>query len=213
MTTAEQPLVEPMTEPVEPEISRQDPIDLLIVLEEASEVPIRPEYIEGMAVVPPQPNSGHNRGVSELYFQLRSAGFEFAGFGNGYRGGRKGEETRTLVIPDFYVERRLPTEVDEAYRKAHKGWYPIDLLALVGEITSTNHAIDTGPKYRTYAAAGVPVYVLVNRDEGKAYAFSDPETDEERPDKAHYATKVEVKLGNKLPLPEPYPTLDTSVVG
>lgn len=211
MTTAEQPLVEPMSEPTEPEIPWQDPSDLLIAIEGASEVPIRPEFIEGMVVVPPRPDDGHNQGASELYFQLRSAGCELAGFGNGFRNGRTGERTRDLLIPDFYVRRRRPTEVDEAYRKTNQGWYPIDLLALVGEITSSNHEIDTGPKYRTYAAAGVPVYVLINREDGKAYAFSEPETGE-HPDKAHYATKVEVKLGHKLPLPEPYPALDTSVV-
>ncbi|MGP4113176.1 Uma2 family endonuclease [Streptomyces sp. 4N509B] len=205
MTTAEQPLVEPMTESKSPQ---RDPIDLLIAIEEAWEEPIRPECIEGMVVVPPQPDDDHNQGAAELYFQLRSAGITLAGLGNGYRSGRRGERTRNLVVPDFYVQRRKPTDIDEAYRAAHQGWYPIDMLALVGEITSTNHEIDTGPKYRTYAAAGVPVYVLVNREDGHAYAHTDPVPDETR-----YRTTTTVKLGEKLPLPEPYPALDTSVVG
>jgi Uma2 family endonuclease len=192
---------------VEPRISWQDPIDFLIAIEEASEVPIRPEYIEGMAVVPPRPDNGHNQGATALGFQLHSAGIELAGFGNGYRRGRKGEETRALVIPDFYVKRRKLTEVDEAYYKAHKGWYPIELLALVGEVTSTSHEIDSGPKYRTYAETEVPVYVLIHRQEGKAFAFTDP-----IPEEMRYRTTTEVKLGEPFPLPEPYPTLDTSVV-
>ncbi|MFH8789779.1 hypothetical protein [Streptomyces roseoverticillatus] len=29
--------------------------------------------------------------------------------------------TVSLAIPDFYILRRKPTELDEAYRKAHKG--------------------------------------------------------------------------------------------
>jgi Uma2 family endonuclease len=207
MTTAEQPLVEPMTEPAEHEISRQDPIELVKVFEEVSEAPIRPQCIEGTVVVPPQPDNGHNRGAFKLGVQLHSAGFELAGVGNGYRSGRKGEETRDLVVPDFYVMRREPTEVDEAYRKAHDGWYPIDLLALVGEITSTNHETDSGPKYRAYARSGVPVYVLIHRQEDKAFAFTDP-----FPEELRYRTTTEVKLGEPLPLPEHYPTLDTSVV-
>ncbi|MEU7582221.1 Uma2 family endonuclease [Streptomyces sp. NPDC041068] len=197
---------DPITEPSMPQ--QQDPIDLLIAFEEASEVPIRPEYFEGMGIVPPQPDDEHNHEAAELYFQLRSAGFRLAGFGNGYRIGPKKGRTTALVVPDFYVRRRRPSELDESYRKAHKGWYSIELLALVGEITSSNHETDTGPKYRTYAAAGVPVYVLLHRQQGKAFAYSDPVQGED-PAKAHYATKVEVELGHPLPLPAPYPKLDT----
>ncbi|GAA1920493.1 hypothetical protein GCM10009716_31370 [Streptomyces sodiiphilus] len=196
---------DPVTEPM-----AQDPVDLLIAFEEAADTPIRPEFIEGMVVVAPQPGNLHNHGASELYFQLRSAGFRHAGFGNGYRIGLKDERTRTLVVPDFYVQLRTPTEVDEAYRRVHKGWYPIELLALAGEITSTNHEIDSGPKYRSYAGAGVPVYVLIHRAEGVACAFSDP-VPEGGPSGAHYATRTEVELGRPLPLPAPYPALDTSV--
>ncbi|RLU83987.1 hypothetical protein CTZ27_27870 [Streptomyces griseocarneus] len=198
---------DPVTQPVnEP----QDPIDLLIAIEEASEVPIRPEYFEGMAIVPPQPDNHHNDAAGELYHQLRSAGFRNAGIGNGFRLGKKGEPTRALAIPDFYVMRRRPTDMDEAYRKAHKGWYSIDLIHLIGEVTSSNHETDTGPKYRSYAAAEVPVYVLVNRHDGKVYAYSDPAPDTEDPGKSHYRTKATTELGGKLQLPDPYPVLDTS---
>lgn len=48
---------EPFLEPV---MTQQDPIDLLIAIEEASQAPIRPEYIEGIATVSPQPNENHN---------------------------------------------------------------------------------------------------------------------------------------------------------
>ncbi|MBO8195305.1 Uma2 family endonuclease [Streptomyces oryzae] len=197
---------EPVMEPVK---KAMDPVDQLIAFEEASDKPIRPQYIEGMVIVPPQPDDEHNHLGAELYFQLRSAGFHLAGFGNGYRMGAKAEETRALLIPDFYVRRRRPSDIDEAYRKAHKGWYPVEMLALAGEVTSSNHETDSGPKYRTYAAAGVPVYVLIHRKEGKAYAFSDPVSHE---DEARYKTTSEVKLRDPLPLPSPYPALDTSAL-
>ncbi|MEV7088982.1 hypothetical protein AB0O07_24365 [Streptomyces sp. NPDC093085] len=58
---------------------------------------------------------------------------------------------------------------------------------------------------------GIPVYVLIHRQEGKAYAFSEPVPGDD-PATAHYATKVEVELGRSLPLPTPYPSLDTSVL-
>ncbi|MGW1722945.1 Uma2 family endonuclease [Streptomyces sp. NPDC002306] len=199
-----EPVVEPVMEP------KQDPVDLLIAIEEASQAPTRPEYVEGMAVVPPQPNDNHNDGAGELYFQFRTAGIRLAGFNNGYRAAHKDGNTMALVIPDFYVRRRRPSELDEAYSKAHKGWYPIDLLALVGEVTSTNHEMDTGPKLRVYAAAGVPVHVLIDRHSGTAHCHTAPVLPGDDPPEAYYGQDTKVDLGEPLLLPAPYPTLDTA---
>ncbi|MEU2869051.1 Uma2 family endonuclease [Streptomyces olivoreticuli] len=197
------PITEPVNEP-------QDPIDQLIAVEEALDVPVRPEYFEGMVVVPPQPDYNHSDGTMELCVQLRAAGVRLAGAGMGFRVGLKDSFTRALAIPDFYVLRRKPTEVDEAYRRAYKGWYSIELLALVGEVTSTNHETDTGPKYRSYASAGVPIYVIVNRQEAKIYVHSDPAPDTDIPAKSHYRTSTITELGGKVRLPDPYPVLDTA---
>ncbi|EST39516.1 hypothetical protein N566_01530 [Streptomycetaceae bacterium MP113-05] len=197
---------DPVTEIME---DAPDPIDQLSALEEAYGEPVRAQYVERGAFLPPQPDDQHMDAALEFCIQLRTAGFPLAGMGIGLRCGVKYERTQALLIPDFYVKHRRPTDLDEAYRRTHKGWYSIDLLALVGEVTSTNHETDTGPKYRTYAAAGVPVYVLLHRREGKAYAFSDPVSDPERGE-PHYATKTEVEIGRPLPLPEPYPGLETA---
>jgi hypothetical protein len=197
---------EPITEPV---MTQQDPIDLLIAIEEASQAPIRPEYVEGMAIVPPQPNHKHNHGAFELAFQFRSAG-HLVGMGNGYRAAHKDGTTMSLLIPDFYVLRREPTELDDSYLKAHKGWYPIDMIALVGEVTSTNHETDTGPKLRTYAAAGVPVYVLINRIAKTAHCYTDPVLPGDDPTEAYYDSEIKVDLGDPLALPAPYPILETA---
>ncbi|MGI5349053.1 Uma2 family endonuclease [Streptomyces sp. CA-250714] len=198
---------EPVTEPVK----AMDPIDLLIAVEDASDEAIRPEYIEGMVVVPPHPDYQHNDVALSLVIQLREAGFRHTGVCTGFRAAQ-GSTTWSLVVPDFFVLHRRPSDLDEAYRKAHRGWYSADLLALVGEVTSSNHEVDSGPKYRTYAAAGVPVYVLIHRKEGKAYAFSDPVSHEGDDREASYKTKCEVELGLPLPLPAPYPALDTSAL-
>ncbi|MCX5090303.1 Uma2 family endonuclease [Streptomyces sp. NBC_00365] len=198
---------EPITEPV---MTQQDPIDLLIAIEEASQTPIRPEYVEGMAIVPPAPNDNHNDGTGELFFQFRVAGHRLVGMGNGYRAARKDGTTMSLLIPDFYVRRRKPSELDESYLKAHRGWYPIDMIALVGEVTSTNHETDTGPKLRTYAAAGVPVYVLINRNAKTAHCYTDPVLPGDDPTEAYYDSEIKVDLGDPLPLPAPYPILETA---
>ncbi|MGI5454886.1 Uma2 family endonuclease [Streptomyces sp. CA-249302] len=198
---------EPIMEPVMPQV---DPIDLLRTIEEASPMPIRPEYVEGTVVVPPQPNDNHNDGAFELSFQFRAAGFRLVGMGNGYRAANKDGGTLGLVVPDFYVRRRKASELDESYRKANKGWYPVDMIALVGEVTSSNHWADTGPKLRTYAAAGIPVYVLIDRHSKTAHCYTDPVLPGEDPTEAYYDTDTKVDLGAPLPLPAPYPTLDTA---
>jgi Uma2 family endonuclease len=185
------------------------PADLLRAVEEASPVPIRPEYVERLILVPPPPDRQHNKSAYELSFQLRTAGFELTGINDGFRVARGNGKTVGLLIPDFYVLHREATELDERYRAAHKGWYPIDMVALAGEVTSTNHEVDTGSKARTYATGGVSVYVVIHREEGQAYAYSDPFSDPENPAKSHYRTVTSTELGGKLQLPEPYTALDT----
>ncbi|MFJ6560798.1 Uma2 family endonuclease [Streptomyces sp. NPDC091412] len=198
---------EPIMEPV---MTQVDPIDLLNAIEKASPMPIRPEYIEGTVIVPPQPNDHHNDGAFTLAVQFFNAGFELAGMGNGCRAANRDGGTMALLIPDFYVRRRKASELDESYRKTHKGWYPVDMIALVGEVTSSNHWTDTGPKLRTYAAAGVSVYVLVNRETRTAHCYTTPVLPDEDPTKAYYDGEAKVDLGDPLPLPAPYPTLDTA---
>jgi Uma2 family endonuclease len=198
---------EPIMEPV---MTQVDPIDLLSTIEEASQVPIRPEYVEGTVIVPPQPNDNHNHGAFELCYQLRAAGIDLVGMGNGYRAAHKDGSTLALLIPDFYVRRRKASELDESYRRAHKGWYPMAMLALVGEVTSSNHWADTSPKLRAYAAAGVPTYVLINRDTATAHCYTGPVLPGEDPTKAYYSDDDKVDLGRFLPLPSPYPALDTA---
>ena len=199
------------TEPLlEPDISQVDPIDLLIAFEEATPMPIRPEYVEGTAIVPPPPSNKHSDGAVKCALQLHLAGFELAGKGMGFRSAHQDGSTMTLIIPDFYILRREPTDLDESHRSAHKGWYPIDMIALVGEVTSTNHETDTGPKLRTYAAAGVPAYVLINRNTGTAHCYTDPTLPGDDPTKAYYGNESKVHLGEPLPLPDAYPVLDTA---
>ncbi|MET8448330.1 Uma2 family endonuclease [Streptomyces sp. NPDC005209] len=199
---------EPIMELVMPQV---DPIDLLNMFEEAaSPMPIRAEYIEETGYLPPQPEHQHNAGAVKLIVQFHLAGLDTAGMNDGFRVPHPDGRTMALVVPDFYVRRRNPTELDESYRKTHRGWCPIDMLSLVGEVTCTNHEIDTGPKFRTYAAAGVPVYVLIDRHAKTAHCYTDPVLPGDDPTGAYYDTDNKVDLGDPLALPAPYPTLDTA---
>ncbi|MEU5711973.1 Uma2 family endonuclease [Streptomyces flaveolus] len=198
--------------PGEPDLmARMEPVQLLAAYEAVSPVPVRAEFIEGRAYLPlAPPGDGHGDTVLELCFQLRSAAVPHVGTGNGFRFAAPADGTTALIIPDLHVMRRKPTGADEAHFAAHPGWYPIDMLALVGEVTSTNHETDTGPKLRTYAAAGVPVYVIIDRHSGTAHCYTDPVLPGDDPTEAYYATDTKVDLGEPLPLPAPYPTLDTA---
>ncbi|MCN9239416.1 Uma2 family endonuclease [Streptomyces sp. RY43-2] len=188
-----------------------EPTELLIAFEEAaSPTPIRPEYIEGTAIVPQPPSDNHSDTAFRAAVTLHLAGFELAGAGMGFRAAHQNGNTMALLVPDFYVLRREPTDLDESYRRTHKGWYPIDMIALVGEVTSTNHETDTGPKLRAYAAAGVPVYALINRNAATAHCFTDPTLPGDDPTKAYYGNESKVHLGEPLTLPSPYPALSTS---
>ncbi|WP_150136414.1 Uma2 family endonuclease [Streptomyces hyaluromycini] len=198
--------------PAEPDLlARMEPVRLLAAYEAASPMPVRPEFLEGRACVPQSPpDHGHNSTVMTLLVQFRSAGVRHAGTGNGYRFADSTGETTALLIPDLYVKHRKPTGSDESHYLRYPGWYPGDLLALVGEVTSTNHETDTGPKFRTYAAAGIPVYVLIDRHTKSAHCYTDPVLPGDDPTEAYYKTDEKVNLGDPLPLPAPYPALDTA---
>ncbi|MFF4207791.1 hypothetical protein ACFYZE_00165 [Streptomyces sp. NPDC001796] len=91
---------EPLMEPVMPQV---DPIDLLSAFEEASPMPIRPEYVEGTVVVPPQPDYNHSRSAVGLTVQFHVAGFELAGMGMGFRAADKdGSAGEPLPLPAPY---------------------------------------------------------------------------------------------------------------
>ncbi|MFD0686159.1 Uma2 family endonuclease [Actinomadura fibrosa] len=55
---------------------------------------------------------------------------------------------------------------------------------------------DRGPKRRGYAAADIPLYLLIDRLDGKATIFSEPRGDE-------YTYSVSVVLGEDLAIPAP----------
>ncbi|RKN46801.1 Uma2 family endonuclease [Streptomyces hoynatensis] len=198
---AAEPMSEPKNRPTD-----LDPVELLAAYEAAAPAPLRHEYYEGALLVTPYPDRPHNRAIRLLVGQFEAAGFDHVGFGEGFRFPPREKLKASLAVPDFNVLHREPTDLDEQFRRANGGWYSSELLALVGEVTSTNHEFDTGPKFRTYAASGVPVYVVIHRQEGKAYAYREPV-----PGEARYEAVEEVKLGDMLPLPAPYPSLDTSV--
>ncbi|MER6494427.1 MULTISPECIES: Uma2 family endonuclease [Streptomyces] len=155
------------------------------------------EFINGKVQVKPVPDGNH----SEIYMWLL--------------------ERCMQLRPDLrlHPERGLKTE---AYRRGRaradgvlvpkgslKGqgeWSEADGVLMAVEITS--HDSDTNRRDRVekpdgYAAAGIPVYLLIDRDERAVVVFNQPED-------GRYRHEEKLPFGATVELPEPVSiTLDT----
>ncbi|MEU1944432.1 Uma2 family endonuclease [Streptomyces sp. NPDC059474] len=157
----------------------------------------RVELIEGEIHVVPPANGEHEEIVSEVTGQVRDHRKDLGRYtGVGLR--VPDASPTGKVVPDFVI--------------APKGSFGDSLeyhdpgaVMLVGEVTSHSTADnDRGPKLRGYAAAGIPFYLLIDRERKQAVLHSLPAG-------KRYTRKVEVDISQPLSLPEPLGfDLDTS---
>ena len=76
-------------------------------------------------------------------------------------------------------------------------------VAMVVEVTSSSPDHDRNGKRGGYAAAKVPLYLLVDRQKGQVTLFSDPVRND-------YATQTQAPFGGSIKLPPPFSfTLET----
>jgi Uma2 family endonuclease len=158
----------------------------------------RAELIEGEIVVTPPPDGDHEDYIGLIVNQvIRRSRTDMQFSGN--KGLKLEGSPKDHVIPDGTfapMERRL-------YRGAEP-WMPSDGVAMVLEVTSTRPAADRETKRRCYARAGIPLYLLVDRDASSITLFSDPE-------KEDYRQLCTLPIGKPLPLPAPFSfDLDTA---
>lgn len=111
-----------------------------------------------------------------------------------------------LYVPDLVV---MPTELIAAVPPGRS--QPVDAseALLVAEVTSRDNARDDRTKkYRAYARAQVPMYLLIDRYDTRgpmATLFTEPQD-------GAYEQSEPVPFGKPLTLPEPFGvTIDTSV--
>ncbi|WP_055586207.1 Uma2 family endonuclease [Streptacidiphilus griseoplanus] len=162
----------------------------LLAWHERLEVPagFRAEVIDGGISVSPGPSGRHQYICTRLRDLLRPA----ASTGLVVTDGLTVElpATGERYIPDLLAlpEKALLTE----------GWiFPPDGVELVCEVTSpSNAATDRVKKLRGYAASGIPLYLLVDRQDGTASLFAQPSGD-------HYVSRVQVTFGGVVHLPAP----------
>lgn len=161
----------------------------------------RVELVNGEIVVTPPPSSYHDRVISRIGFQIGRHSvveMDFSG-------------TRGLIVPSAGVAdagRVIPdgtwAPVKLDLFNVADPWLSAEGVAMVLEVTSSHPERDRETKRLAYAEAGVPLYLLVDRQERRVTLFSAPARHD-------YSRASLVAFGEKIALPEPFGfTLDTA---
>ena len=163
----------------------------------------RAELIDGEIVVTPPPLGDHERCIGQILRQVvRYSATELeCSCNKGLRVPGVDGHPDNRVIPDitFVSIEADPFQGAEAWMPAEN-----DGIVMVVEVTSSRPQRDREAERTGYARAGIPFYLLVDRDEETVTLFSGP-------DGAAYRHTDQVPFGKALPLPEPFEIeLDTS---
>lgn len=151
----------------------------------------RVELIEGEICVSPPANGEHEEIVTEVVEQVTDRRTDrtlrsYTGIGLNV----PGSSETGHVIPDLVVAPRGSFRNDQQ-------WHDPSVVLLVAEVTSDGTAVrDREKKIGGYARAGIPVYLLIDREEGEVTVYSNPSGDD-------YAQGSKCKLGLAVPLPAP----------
>lgn len=152
------------------------------------------ELIDGEIVVTPPPDGDHEDIVGTIVWQIaRSSASELSYAPN--KGlilpcmNAKGRDQRVIPDATFALkEKRL-------FHGAEP-WMPAQGVDLVLEVTSSKPERDRETKRRCYAEAGIPLYLLVDRQHQTVSLFSGPRNDD-------YSEAAWVPVGKSLALPKP----------
>ncbi|WP_240982947.1 Uma2 family endonuclease [Streptomyces sp. S3(2020)] len=149
----------------------------------------RVELIEGEICVTPPANGEHEEIVSELSGQIRDHD-KGVGRYTGIGLNVPAASDTGHVVPDLVIAPKGSFDDEEE-------WHDASPVVLVAEVTSTSTAErDRTKKIHGYARAGIPVYLLIDREEAEVTVFAEPSGDE-------YAQAHKHKLGLVVPLPAP----------
>lgn len=151
----------------------------------------RVEILQGRLIVTPPPDGSPALSLTWLVVTFDRAGAREAGL-HYVQGVGLWLPTRPddFAIPDFSI-------VEEDFRDAlvQKNCYAPNVFRLVLEVTSSNWSDDLGPKVESYAEAGVPVYVVVDRKHDEVLLYQDPVA-------GAYPKPTRYKRGQFLDVPE-----------
>jgi len=145
----------------------------------------RAELVAGTIVVSPPQDGTHEAVIGRILAQVFRFGCEFD------VGARKG-----LIVPGGYYIPDGTFTVRDAMNDQPPWWVPSGVV-LVLEVTSGMPMLEREIKRPGYAAARIPLYLLVDRHQRAVLLHS-------RPDGDDYTATTTVRLGTPLPLPAPF---------
>ena len=148
----------------------------------------RAELVDGEIIVNPLANGNHAAVSSRIMQQIARKSAVEVDFG----GGRGIQTPHGLYIPDITV-----VEFDSM--NDGLSWGSVVGVLMTVEITSSRSATDRVAKRRAYAAVGIPLYLLVDRQNLESVLFSEPDVEAQ-----DYGAEIRVPFGGELPLPEPF---------
>lgn len=154
----------------------------------------RAELIEGEIVVSPPPSPRHEKNISRFVRQvLRKSVTEMDFSGNcGLEVPRGDLCPKNHLIPDVTF---APLELD-LFDDDHT-WMHCGGVAMVVEVTSGKPERDRVAKRHGYAMGGIPLYLLIDRENETVVLFSEPEGND-------YQRTERRPFGKPVDLPAPF---------
>ncbi|KUJ65713.1 hypothetical protein ACZ90_44315 [Streptomyces albus subsp. albus] len=152
------------------------------------------ELIEGEIIVSPAPDGDHQDAIDLIVVQVygRSRVPMQQSGNTGLILPRGGLCPKNHAIPDItFAPREL-----RLFRGA-PSWMPCTGVAMVAEVISTRPAGDRIAKRHCYARGGIPLYLLVDREEGMVTLLSEPVSED-------YTEVHSAAFGKPITLPEPF---------
>ncbi|MDQ1016826.1 Uma2 family endonuclease [Streptomyces afghaniensis] len=129
------------------------------------------EIIGGLLLVTPPPDAPHARILTDVMASALDAGID-------------GDETTSVLqkiavwLPTGPEDHAVPdlsvVEADIASHMVENNCYDPSCFRIVLEVTAENPDLDLGVKVPAYAAAGIPVYVIVDRTHQRLHVLTDP---------------------------------------
>lgn len=146
----------------------------------------RAELIEGEIIVAPPPNPEHESVIARLARTIARKTDFLASGGLG------------LITPAgrFIADLTVATEEYFGSAPGEHGNVATGVL-LVAEVTSWNPSNDRGAKAIGYGAAGIPLYLLIDRAAKKTVLFSEPQG-------GRYQHRATFDITAGVPLPAPF---------
>ncbi|MFF9814301.1 Uma2 family endonuclease [Streptomyces sp. NPDC014006] len=176
----------PRTEQHRPQMS----VEEFEELERHAPETVRLEFIGGKVQVKPVTDGNHDHIIAwlqRLCMQHRPELWLYGDRGMKVERYRKGRARPDGVLAPF------------GFPVGHGDWSGAEGVLMAVEVTSYDsdtHQRDRVEKPDAYAAAGIPVYLLIDRDDGTVTVLSDPED-------GRYRLQLNKPFGTVVELPEP----------